>query len=686
MPDIKFSQLTQITSAQSVDLVPIIDVSDELMSENGSNAIISVGDLTASFFNGLGDGTIAVSKLEANPTFTGNITLPATTSIGSVTDTELGFLSGLRNNIQYQLDNPFFPPLGTLTLGPGGVTHAPLKILSGTTLTTPIAGSVEFDGSNLYYTDNTPVRQTLATTNYVTSAISTIVDGAPGVLDTLNELAAALNDDANYATTVTTALSAKAPLDSPTFTGTIDFGTGATITLPNNTVTSAMIVNGTIVNDDISSSATIAGSKISPNFGSGNIVTTGTLTVGDTAQFATRIGTTTITPQSQILGAGDSAGTLLGRFTADGGSARLSFAKSRSTTRGGHSIVFAGNDLGLLSFGGSDGVKIVEAARIVAQVDAGDTVSAGSFVVGKRYKISSLGDTDWVAIGATAPATVGDIFEATGVGSGTGTATKEPSLDDMPGRLIFSTTAPGGATPVERMRIDSSSVSTGQYLQTGSAVSTGETSIRLGYNRTGNGASRLEIYGSAGATAAALAKIEKASTSNGVLTISDTGTGNIVIHKDNASGNIVFKNGSGVGTDRLTITNAGAVTLASTPTFGSSGTQVATTNFVQTAIGGQIINLSADTLTLASATHVNRYIRCSNAVGTTVTLPTLTGVANGSMIKFRRTTSAGVITLVADTGVTINDNVSTAMNPGETFAIKLIAAASNEWDFIPFAS
>lgn len=38
-----------------------------------------------------------------------------------------------------------------------------------------------------------------------------IVDGAPGALDTLNELAAALNDDANFATTVTNALAGKAP-------------------------------------------------------------------------------------------------------------------------------------------------------------------------------------------------------------------------------------------------------------------------------------------------------------------------------------------------------------------------------------------------------------------------------------------------------------------------------------------
>jgi hypothetical protein len=44
---------------------------------------------------------------------------------------------------------------------------------------------------------------------YVTTQISNLVDSAPGALDTLNELAAALNDDANFATTVTDALALK---------------------------------------------------------------------------------------------------------------------------------------------------------------------------------------------------------------------------------------------------------------------------------------------------------------------------------------------------------------------------------------------------------------------------------------------------------------------------------------------
>ena len=61
----------------------------------------------------------------------------------------------------------------------------------------------------------------LATTAFVQAAVTSLIDGAPGSLNTLNELAAAINDDSSYATTLTTALATKAPLASPTFTGTV---------------------------------------------------------------------------------------------------------------------------------------------------------------------------------------------------------------------------------------------------------------------------------------------------------------------------------------------------------------------------------------------------------------------------------------------------------------------------------
>ena len=58
-----------------------------------------------------------------------------------------------------------------------------------------------------------------ATQTYVNNAVSALVDSAPGTLDTLNELAAALGDDPNFATTVTNSIATKLPLAGGTMTG-----------------------------------------------------------------------------------------------------------------------------------------------------------------------------------------------------------------------------------------------------------------------------------------------------------------------------------------------------------------------------------------------------------------------------------------------------------------------------------
>lgn len=60
---------------------------------------------------------------------------------------------------------------------------------------------------------------TKASMTDVNNAINTLVASAPLALDTLKELADALGNDANFATTVTNNLATKAPLASPTFTG-----------------------------------------------------------------------------------------------------------------------------------------------------------------------------------------------------------------------------------------------------------------------------------------------------------------------------------------------------------------------------------------------------------------------------------------------------------------------------------
>lgn len=61
----------------------------------------------------------------------------------------------------------------------------------------------------------------LASTGFVSTEISNLVNSAPTLLDTLDELAAAIGDDASFSTTMTTALSEKVALAGGTMTGAL---------------------------------------------------------------------------------------------------------------------------------------------------------------------------------------------------------------------------------------------------------------------------------------------------------------------------------------------------------------------------------------------------------------------------------------------------------------------------------
>jgi hypothetical protein len=124
----------------------------------------------------------------------------------TVSATELGYLDGVTSAIQTQLD----AKLATAT---AASTYAPLAspALTGVP-TAPTAAA------------NTNTTQ-VATTAYVQTELADLIGGAPGALDTLNELATALANDASYSTTITTALATKLPLAGGTMTGSIAMGT-----------------------------------------------------------------------------------------------------------------------------------------------------------------------------------------------------------------------------------------------------------------------------------------------------------------------------------------------------------------------------------------------------------------------------------------------------------------------------
>uniref|UniRef100_A0A6C0I3N5 Peptidase S74 domain-containing protein n=1 Tax=viral metagenome TaxID=1070528 RepID=A0A6C0I3N5_9ZZZZ len=171
----------------------------------------------------------------ASPTFSGTVGLAGTTITGlysaSVTDLSSTYA---------HLNSP------TFTGVVGGISKAmvnlanvdntsddnkPVSTATQNALATKApSASPTFTGVPLAPTASTSTNTTqIATTAFVQTAINDLVGGAPTLLNTLNELAAAINNDATFAADVATSIGTKAPSNSPTFSGTVGLD-GTTIT------------------------------------------------------------------------------------------------------------------------------------------------------------------------------------------------------------------------------------------------------------------------------------------------------------------------------------------------------------------------------------------------------------------------------------------------------------------------
>ena len=142
------------------------------------------------------DSALSLKSNLSSPTFTGTPAAPT---------------AAVDTNTTQLATTAFIVGQGYLKSSTASSTYAPLA--SPTLTGTPTAPTA---------TGGTNTTQ-IATTAFVRTEISNLVASAPTALDTLDELAAALGDDASFATTVTNSLASKAPLASPTFTGTTTF-------------------------------------------------------------------------------------------------------------------------------------------------------------------------------------------------------------------------------------------------------------------------------------------------------------------------------------------------------------------------------------------------------------------------------------------------------------------------------
>jgi hypothetical protein len=124
-----------------------------------------------------------------------------------------------------QTDDPFFEvdqQLGFVTIPEGSIAF---NLLSD--VTPELGGELDANSNKITSLADPTAAQDAATKAYVDTEVAGIVDSAPATLDTLNELAAALGDDANFSTTVTNSIATKMPLAGGTFTGNVDFDDNA---------------------------------------------------------------------------------------------------------------------------------------------------------------------------------------------------------------------------------------------------------------------------------------------------------------------------------------------------------------------------------------------------------------------------------------------------------------------------
>jgi len=182
------------------------------------------------------DGTANVDSLQVdeNAIVTGNTNIGGTLAVtGQATLANINATGGVINNTVIGGSTPVAITGTTVTANTGFVGNVTGNVTGNLTgNVTASSGGSTFNNVTVNGTidvTNTvianvasPVLNTdAATKGYVDTTVNALIDAAPGTLDTLNELAAALGDDPNFATTVTTQLAGKLSLTGGTMTGAI---------------------------------------------------------------------------------------------------------------------------------------------------------------------------------------------------------------------------------------------------------------------------------------------------------------------------------------------------------------------------------------------------------------------------------------------------------------------------------
>lgn len=293
----------------------------------------------------------------------------------TVSSTEIGYVDGVTSAIQPQID-------AKLTSTTAASTYAP--IASPTLTGVPLAPTAAA---------NTNTTQ-IATTAYVQTELTDLLNGAPGALDTLNELASALGNDANYSTTITTALSGKLSKTGGTMVGVLDMGgykatNLATPTVSTDAATKGYIDTAVIAPGNLTGPITSVGSATSIASQTG----TGTKFVVDTSP-------TLVTPVLGVATATSINGT------------SIPSTKTLVVTTDKLSALAATTSAelaGVISDETGSGALVFGTAPTLSNTVLSGTLSANNSVGTNGYVLSSTGTgVQWIAAPSGLPSQTGN--------------------------------------------------------------------------------------------------------------------------------------------------------------------------------------------------------------------------------------------------------------------------------------
>jgi len=196
------------------------------------------------------DGTAKIDTLtvDENATIAGTLGVTGNVTLGNSSSNTVTIPADVASNLIPSADS-------TYTIGDASnywshgyidaITTTGNVSIGGTLTVTSVIDMTNDKITNLA----TPTNSTdAATKGYVDTTVSNLVDSAPGTLDTLNELAAALGDDPNFATTVANSIATKLSLSGGTMTGDIAMGsnkiTGLGTPTSGNDATNKTYVDG----------------------------------------------------------------------------------------------------------------------------------------------------------------------------------------------------------------------------------------------------------------------------------------------------------------------------------------------------------------------------------------------------------------------------------------------------------